>query len=199
MFLTGILLLLAGTASAQTAKPVMPEILHDLLAGKTFRARMEDCFPDDDMNSVRFSFMICEQESYRAEDVESLTAGDTIVLGKEHFVIKAMEQDETGYILTGENDTVYLIKNDREMYNALTDTENRFYKALFSVETVAAPAFRFFDYSDPEAEKPTELTIKDLLERYRNDIIVSTEENTVISFDNDGNLIRLEYHYTPWN
>ncbi len=198
LILAGLFLVLAGTASALTTKPVMPELLHDLVAGKTFKARMEGYATDEEMKNVTLYFSVYEQESYLADEVENLAVGDTIVIGGDDFVIRKIETDETGYKMTGLY-TIYLSKNDKGLYTAITDTENRFYKNVFSFEVQAAPDFKFLDSGDPEAEKPVELTIKELIERYSDEQLNSMEENTVITFDDDGLVKQLEYLYTPWN
>lgn len=198
LILAGLFLVLAGTASALTTKPVMPELLHDLVAGKTFKARMEGYATDEEMKNVTLYFSVYEQESYLADEVENLAVGDTIVIGGDDFVIQKIETDETGYKMTGLY-TIYLSKNDKGLYTAITDTENRFYKNVFSFEVQAAPDFKFLDSGDPEAEKPVELTIKELIDRYSDEQLNSMEENTVITFDDDGLVKQLEYLYTPWN
>ena len=198
LILAGLFLVLAGTASALTSKPVMPEMLHDLVAGKTFKARMEGYATDEEMKNVTLYFSVYEQESYLADEVENLAVGDTIVIGGDDFVIRKIETDETGYKMTGLY-TIYLSKNDKGLYTAITDTENRFYKNVFSFEVQAAPDFKFLDSGDPEAEKPVELTIKELIDRYSDEQLNSMEENTVITFDDDGLVKQLEYLYTPWN
>ena len=63
LILAGLFLVLAGTASALTTKPVMPEMLHDLVAGKTFKARMEGYATDEEMKDVTLYFSVYEQES----------------------------------------------------------------------------------------------------------------------------------------
>ena len=70
---------------------------------------------------------------------------------------------------------------------------------MFRFEVQAAPDFKFLDSGDPEAEKPVELTIKELIDRYSNEQLNSSEENTVITFDDAGMVKQLEYLYTPWN
>lgn len=199
LILAGLFLVLAGTASALTTKPVMPEMLHDLVAGKTFKARMEGYATDEEMKDVTLYFSVYEQESYPADEVEKLAAGDTIVIGGEEFAIRKIETDETGYKVTGPWYTIYLSKNDKGLYTAITDTENRFYKNVFAIEVPAASSLRFLDWSDPEAEAPVKMTCKDLLTRYMNNEIHSTEDNTEITFDADGNLTEVIYRYSPWN
>ena len=196
------LLLVSLTAGAlpETVKPVMPEKLRSLVAGKTFfNTRLEGCTYDENMENALLTFQICEQESYEADAVKTLQAGDTIVIGGDEFVIKDIKQDEFGYELTGELYTVFLYENEDGLFNAVSDTENRFYKKLFAIEVPAASDLRFLDWSDPEAEEPVVLTLKHLLTRYANEEIFSSEDNTEIIFDEDGNLTDVVYRYSPWN
>ena len=190
---------LAAAVSAQTVEPVMPDILRDTLAGKTFIARMEGFASDEAMEKATLYFQICEQETYPAGQVESLAAGDTIMVGGDEFVIKSVEKDETGYTLTGEWYTVYLYQNDAGAYYAVSDTEHRFYKNVFGIEVRATDSFVFLDKSDPETQTPKELTLNDLLTRYINEEINSSPDNTVIAFDENGVLSTMTYSFSPWN
>ena len=199
LMMTCMLLMTVTAASAQTAAPVIPELLRDLVAGKTFIARMEGYASDEEMEHATLYFQVCEQESYKPEEIEALQAGDTILIGGAPFVIKEIKQDEFGYEFTGESYTIFLSKNEKGLYNAVTDTENRFYKNVFAIEVPAASSLRFLDWSDPEAEAPVKMTCKDLLTRYMNNEIHSTEDNTEIAFDADGNLTEVIYRYSPWN
>ena len=199
LMMTCMLLMTVTAASAQTAAPVIPELLRDLVAGKTFIARMDGYASDEEMEHSTLYFQVCEQESYKPEEIEALQAGDTILIGGAPFVIKEIKQDEFGYEFTGESYTIFLSKNEKGLYNAVTDTENRFYKNVFAIEVPAASSLRFLDWSDPEAEAPVKMTCKDLLTRYMNNEIHSTEDNTEITFDADGNLTEVIYRYSPWN
>ena len=90
-------------------------------------------------------------------------------------------------------------KNDDGAYYAVTDTESRFYKNVFAVDVPAAHEFRFLDWCDPEADAPTELSLKEMLTRYSNDEIHSTEDNTEVTFDENGRVTQIIYRYPPWN
>ena len=43
------------------------------------------------------------------------------------------------------------------------------------------------------------MTLKDLVTMRMNDEIFSSEDNTEITFDENGRLIEIVYRYTPWN
>ena len=189
----------AETAPAQKVKPVMPERLRELVAGKTFTARWDGYACDEEIENVTLYFQVCEQETYTAEEVEALQAGDVIVIGGDEFVVKAIEQDEFGYNVTGLWYSIFLYKGDNGLYKAVTDTENRFYTNLFAFEVPAPTDLRFLNWSDPEAEAPVEMTLKDLVTMRMNDEIFSSEDNTEITFDENGRLIEIVYRYTPWN
>ena len=125
--------------------------------------------------------------------------GDTILVGGDSFEIKEISQDEFGYQLNSEYYTIFAYKNDEGKYTIVTDTENRFYATVVSIEGPAPADLRFVDWSDPEAEAPTELTLKDLVTRYENNEIHSIPDNTQITFDADGKLVEVKYTYSPWN
>ena len=82
----------AVTASAETVQPLMPDILRELLAGKTFIAQMDGYSSDEAMEHVTLFWQICEQEEYTAEEVEALAVGDTILVGGDSFEIKETSQ-----------------------------------------------------------------------------------------------------------
>ena len=191
-----LLVSLTAAAFAQTVKPTVPETLRNLVAGKTLIGRLTGMYTDDAGNAA-FTCQISEQETFKAEEIEALQAGDTLVVGGESFLIKEIKQDEFGYEAKGEDYTLFLSKNEDGQYVAVTDTENRFYRTLFTVEVPASSALRFLDWSDPEAEAPTELTLKDLVERYAD--LNSLEDNTEFTFDENAQLIQFTYRYSPWN
>ena len=196
------LLLLCAAACAQTVEPVVPEALRTLLAGKTFKARMDGYgWGTEDMSDAKIVWQICERETYPAEAVEALKEGDTLVVGGDRFVIKTIEQQDWGYDLTSVDGwyDLTLTKNEDGRYWAITDTENSFYTNLFQVEVPVPEDMQFLDQSDPEAEEPTVLTVKDLLERAMNEELHLDETNTTITFDEEGRLMSVHYTYAPWN
>ena len=197
--ISALLISLTAGAYADTVEPIVPEALRSLVAGKTFTAFIDGFASDEDMEKATLYLQICEQETYVADEIESLEAGDILQTGSDEFLIKAISQDEFGYELTGEYNTLYLYKNEAGYYYAVTETENRFYKNLFLIEVRADSTLRFMDWSDPEADDPTELTLKDLLTRYLNEEIHSFADNTEVTFDENGHLSEILYRYTPWN
>lgn len=194
-----LLAAMTSAVSAQRVEPIMPEMLRSVLAGKTFIASMDGYGCDEEFEHVTLSFQICEQETYTAEEIEALAAGDVLIVGGEEFVVKKINTDEYGIELTGEWYSLFLSKNDEGLYTAVTDTENRFYKNLFGIEVPAPKDLRFVDWSDPEAEEPTVLTLRDLMIRRMNDEIYSSPDNTEITFDAEGRLSEVVYRYSPWN
>jgi len=194
-----LLMAMTAAASADTVKPVGSELQRSVLAGKTFIGRMEGYVSDEEMEHATLYFQICEPENYAAQEVEALKAGDVIVVGGDNFEIKEVKQDENGYELVGEYYTVFAYKNEDGAYYLVTDTENRFYKDVFGFGVTVPEDFKFLDWSDPEAEQPTELTLHDLLVKYSNEEIHSTEDNTEFSFDENGALTQVVYRYSPWN
>ena len=126
--ISALLISMTAGAYADTVEPIVPEALRNLVAGKTFTAFIDGFASDEDMEKATLYLQICEQETYVADEIESLEAGDILQTGSDEFLIKAISQDEFGYELTGEYNTLYLYKNEAGYYYAVTETENRFYK-----------------------------------------------------------------------
>ena len=107
-----LLVSLTVSASAQTVEPLMPELLRQVLAGKTFTARMDSYFFDESMKHIVLGFQICEKETYPAEAIEALKPGDTILVGGAEFLIKEFKQEDFGYEAVGETYSIILTKNN---------------------------------------------------------------------------------------
>lgn len=193
------LLVCWAAGCAQTAEPQMPEKLRGLVAGKTHIACLEGYAADEAMAHVSLSFVIYEQETYQAQDVQALAPGDTLTVGGEPFRILSIKQDEYGYEVTGETYDLFLYPNEDGLYYAVSDTEHRFYAAVAAIEVPAPADLRFVDGSDPEAEEATVGTLQDLLDRYGKEEINSSADNTEITFDEEGRLTEIVYRYSPWN
>lgn len=191
------LALTAVSASAQIVEPRIPAALRDVIAGNTYIGQLTGYASDEAKEHVTLYFMICEQETYTPKEIEALQPGDVIVVGGDNFVIQEIKQDEFGLVLVGDWYSISLYKNHEGLYIAISDTENRYYKNVFGIEIPVPPQTPFLDFGDPEAEKPVELTVKDLLNRYEE--LTFLPDNTQVSFDENGNLTQIMYLYTPWN
>ena len=191
---------LTVSASAQTVEPLMPELLRQVLAGKTFTARMDSYFFDESMEHIILGFQICEKETYPAEAIEALKPGDTILVGGEEFLIKEFKQEDFGYEAVGETYSIILTKNDAGLYTAISDTETSFFKNLFLIEAdVGGSDFRFVDASAGDDVPPTVLNVQEMVKKLSNGEIHSNEDNTKITFDENGKLVEFLYTYSPWN
>ena len=73
-----LLVSLTAAACAQTVKPTVPETLRNLVAGKTLIGRLTGMYTDDAGNAA-FTCEISEQETFKAEEIEALQAGDTVL------------------------------------------------------------------------------------------------------------------------
>ena len=82
--------------------------------------------------------------------------------------------------------------------NAVTNEMNQpFWRSPVFIECAVSPSASFLDWSDPEAEIPVTCTMDDLMDRLISSEILLTENNTEITFDEDGLLCVLLYQITP--
>ena len=187
-------------ASGKTVQPVMPEAFRALVAGKTFTARLMGYGWGDDPDSAVLTWQISEREAYPAEEIESLQPGDTIVAGGERIPVASVRWDEWGCVVSdaAEWSVLNLSKRDDGLYVATTDTDNPFWRPVFTIEVPADASLRYLDWSG-DTEEPVELTVRELKARLAGDEIFLDENNTEITFDEDGNLSVILQRYSPWN
>ena len=61
------------TASAQTIQPQTSPLILQLLAGKSFTARLNGCtFSDENMSDAMLEITIYERDEFAAEDIQKL-------------------------------------------------------------------------------------------------------------------------------
>ncbi len=197
-----LVLCLSAAAAAQTAEPAPSELLKKIVAGQTFTARLTG-YGWGGEGAIELTWLLCEREKYPAEEIESLQAGDQILAGGTGYPVYTVTADEWGFFINEGNpqdaEALILTKNDDGDYTATNDTDNPFWQGTVTVEVKADPETPYLDWSDPEADQPVELTLKDMFERVVNDEIFLDENNTEITFDDDGNLESVLQRYSPWN
>ena len=197
-----MLALSVGSVSAQTVRPLVPEDYKSLVAGKTFTASLNGYgWGEDITDNLQMTWRISERETYAAETIESLQPGDELYAGNGRYTVGKIEQDEWGYVVTDEEGwtTLSFIKGEDGRYRATTENDNPFWTGVFTVEVQVSDSLRYLDWSDPEAEAPVELTVRELMERVSADEILLDENNTQITFDEEGRLSVVLQQYSPWN
>ena len=197
-----LVLCMSAAAAAQTAEPAPSELLKKMVAGQTFTARLTG-YGWGGGDVIELTWLLCEREKYSAEEIEALQPGDQIVAGGTSYPVHTIIADEWGFFINeGDSqgaDVLILTKNDSGEYTATNETDNPFWLGTVTVEVLANPDAPYLDWSNPEAEQPVALTLKDMIERVSNDAIFLDENNTEITFDAEGNLESVLQRYSPWN
>ncbi len=202
--LLAAMLAFALAAGAETLRPEMSVLLRELVAGKTFRnVRLTGCVMEDGAGRATLTFALCERERFPAAQVEALVPGDTIVAGGDIYTVRSVMDDEWGRIVNeGDPDEGCLIFDRHEedgVYTATTDTDNPMWQTAVSITCEADGSLVYLDFSDPEDDEPIVLGFGELMRRIENEEIFLDENNTTITFDENGKLTELLQTYSPWN
>ena len=108
--------------------PDLPsETLVALLSGKTVEAENKGYGFGDDINTATLDFTIVEPVTYKAEDIESLEAGNVLLTTNESYTVKSTE----------EKDGVITVTPDEEWLEPLTLTKTE--KGTYIAETPEGP------------------------------------------------------------
>ena len=194
-------LLLASVccASAQTIAPLPSEALRSLLAGKTFAAALHGYASNEE--SYRLSLSLYERISFAPDVIEALQPGDTIALDWRQISVKSVEKDESGYQIKDEWNMVYFLYADENgNYYCVDESEHTMLREVVSFDCVPADGFVYVDASDPDLDaEPRNLALADVINTYLESDFYFTEENTRITFNENGEALTLTRVYTPWN
>ena len=93
---------------------------------------------------------------------------------------------------------VYFYELENGSYIAIDEDEHAHWHELFTLSVPADSGVIYRDWSDPEADVPTDRTFAELVEDIANDVLFY-EENTTVTFDDAGKLIIVLRNYSPWN
>ena len=194
---------LAAAACAQTVEACPSELLKKLTAGQTFSARLSGYGFSDDSEYVRLFFDLCEQIVFPAEKIQTLQAGDTLVIDGTPYEVVSVDNEDG--ILTVNKDTptgaefVFYPREDGN-YAVLTTDEHTYWQSRITIECLVNRDgnFVYKDWGDPEAEEPVVYNLNELLALLEKDLVLSAD-NTKITFDEEGNLTEILRVYTPWN
>lgn len=198
--LLACVLVTALPAAAQTVEPGMQSILKDVVAGKSFSARLVG-YGHDDEGHFSFAWTLCEPERYPAEQIEALKKGDILVAGGTYYTVASITADEEGYIVHDDSfGDLILYREEDGSYTAVDDTEHVSWTGTVTVDVSATAQTIFRDASNPDLDvEPVDGTPEDLIRRIDSEEIWLSEDNTVITFDENGELTLILYVYTPWN
>lgn len=190
------------TASAQTVQPQISPLILQMLAGKSFTARLNGCtFSDEDMSDAMLEITIYERDEFAAEDIQKLQVGDEIIYGDlSKDPVNSVLTDEFGVTINMDTPytAVYFYELENGSYIAIDEYEHAHWHELFTFSVPADSSVIYRDWSDPEADTPTDRTFAELVEDIADDVLFY-EENTTVTFDDAGKLIVVLRNYSPWN
>lgn len=201
ILLTALLLLLTVTASAQTVRSIPSEEFIRLVAGKTLPARISGYGSSGEGEDMLLflSVTICERERFAPELVESLKAGDTLLLGlAERIPVLEVTTDEYGVNVKGDSLSYSFTKGEDGTYTLVDEYDFEAWKPSFTVDVLLEKDIVFSDAGDPDAAEPVMLGFSELTERLWEGVMFEPY-NTKMTFDGNGKLTRLDYTYAPWN
>jgi len=197
-----LLVFLAAGTLAQDVRPIPSEQFLNLVAGKTCPVRVSGygtCGEEADIVSASLSLTVCERDRFDPKVIESLQAGDVIHFGNGETVsVKEVASDDTGLTVKSEDEAYYFFKDEAGTYIATNETDNPYWKDVFTVEVPLEKEVVFRDFSDPEAKEATVLGFRELLQKLT-DGVSFQPYNAQVTFDENGKLTVFEYTYSPWN
>ena len=189
-------------ASAQTVQPQTSPLLLKLLAGNTFSARLNGCtFSDENMSDAMLEITIYERDEFAAEDIQKLQVDDEIIYGDQSKApVLSVLADEFGITINIDTPylAVYFYELENGSYIAIDEEEHTYWHEVFTLSVPADSSVIYRDWSDPEADTPTDRTFAELVEDIANDVLFY-EENTNVTFDDAGRLTVVQRNYSPWN
>ena len=164
-------------------------------AGQTFTANITDYRAETNEVGMELRREIILD----AETVKALKTGDTFAVGQEEVTVETLEQDDEGDLLI--NDTYSLRFSGDEVRVYFYEHEY-----METIDTIAVPvedSLVFLDGIDPEngemLDEPTEHTAAEFVSMLTEPAGVTFDlDNVLATFDDDGNLAKVERFYTPW-
>lgn len=197
-----LLVCVSLTAFAQTVRPQTSPLILQLLAGNTFTVRLNGCtFSEEDMSDAMLSITIYEHDEFAAEDIQKLQVDDEIIYGDlSKAPVLSVLADEFGITINAETSytAVFFYELENGSCIAIDDDEHGHWHEVFTLSVPADSSVIYRDWSDPEADEPTDRPFAELVEDIANDVLFY-EENTNVTFDDDGRLIIVQRNYSPWN
>ena len=192
-----------GIPASDLYIPAASETFKALVGGKTFIARIAGwtTVGEDEDARMTLDIIISEPVHYTAA-IENLKPNDILALSPTNSVmITEVNADEfggfsikdgfgNGYVLTREEDGCYGIR---------TETENIFYEDIFTVTVPLNKDISFLDWGDPEnLEAPVQKGYEELTDLLLEGTTFD-QDNTKVTFDENGTLTEILYTYSPFN
>lgn len=165
------------------------------IAGKTWLADLTDY--DEDANTLQVSLkrgIVLDPET-----VAALQVGDTLVIGRDNEPIRTLEKEEDGSLLI--NEEIVLQFREDGVHAFMYEHE---YMETFAVMAQQLPdGLVFLDYINPETGEPLETPTQHeaaelaamMMEEGYPDF---ASDNVYVTFGDNGEMTKIERHYTPW-
>ena len=164
------------------------------LAGNTFLALITDY----DAASNALNVVLEMPLKLDADVVTSFEVGGTVDLSGDVVVIDTLERYDKDYIV---NEDYWFLLNEEGSYNVYW-YDSVYVSASYKVNPVVTDALVFVDDIDPESlellEEPTLHTAAEFLAILAEDSLPGfVSDNTLVTFDENGTLVKIERIYVP--
>lgn len=165
------------------------------IAGNTWMADLTDY--DEEANTLQAALK--RRIILDADMAAALKEGDTLIIGKDSETIRTLEKDEDGTLLI--NDEITLQFREDGVHAFLYEHE---YMETFAELTLQVPdGLTFLDHIDPETGEPLDTPTEHgaaefvamMMEGGYPDF---ASDNVYVTFDDNGEMAKIERHYTPW-
>ena len=192
------------SASAQNIAPRQEGIVRELVSGKTFYAKVSGYgwYGEGEDTRYNLTLTLCERVSFDAAAVEALQPGDTVEINHDVYTLKTVKADEYGVTAQSVNpydDELCFYKSEDGNYIVANEHDYPYWRETVTFEIEADKGLIFRDWSDPEADDPTDRTIADLMFELSESNRLFDANNTKVTFDENGRLILFELGYSPFN
>ncbi len=189
-----------ASAAVKTVYAQYPEEILRIVAGKTLPCAVHGF--DFDGNTCSLYIYVFDRARFSAEDVKSLQPGDSLASGGWYiFGLKEIEPDEFGVKIVDESGSAFFLYPDEDgSYYLVDEIEHTLYLHMTSFYFLLADDFVYVDDSDPDLEaEPVTGTVEDVMKGCQEESSFFNEENTRITFNENGEITELRRIYTPWN
>ena len=166
-----------------------------LIAGEQYVTRLNDYNAEE--NTVQAEVLM--EILLDREDVDQLKVGDTLTIGSESILVETLESDEYGVLINDDTELRYGGGTDVYAYSY----EKMYRESIANLTLQIPDTLVFLDGIEPGSgemlDTPTEHTaaeFKEMLAAGGTPDFAS--DNVYVTFDEAGEMVRVERFYTPW-
>ncbi len=199
--------LFAATAYADTVTGLAIDINPEHLESCAVYVRVTAYHEDTD--TVRIEIIV--PEKFDANDIDSLSVGDSIFTNGEEKNIESITKDYSDYyggliVLNKDTDPVFLYEDNQQNYRTINSNDDYIWLSLAELEIPLPDNVLFLDGINPEdggmldlpVVKNKEDLIKVFSEDEENDDPGLALNNAYAIFNEAGELNVIERYYVPW-